>query len=174
MRRRIPLRRRAIDIALLGFFVFNLLFVSYVISLEQIVISAPASASAPLWPPRGAVALIHWWEKTYDPLLWARPAWYRATIWIDVLLFGPFYAAAIVAFARGHEWIRIPSFLWSGLMFANVTIILFDELLGEHASPHPWVVVAANASWLIVPIVMVWRMARSPHPFTEELLPSGQ
>ena len=174
MRVSIPLRRRPVDLALLGFFVFNLLFVSYVISLEQIVISNPAAFTAPAWPPRAALALIHWWEKTYDPLLWARPAWYRATIWIDVLLFGPFYAAAIVAFARGREWIRIPALVWSGLMLANVTIILFDELVGEHASSHPWVVVGANASWFIVPILMVWRMARSPHPFTEELRPAAE
>jgi hypothetical protein len=165
----IPLRRRPLDIGLLGFFVVNLLFVTYVISLEQIVIRNPAAFTQPLWPPRSAVALIHWWEQTYDPLLWARPAWYRATIWIDVLLFGPFYAAAIFAFVRGREWIRVPSLVWAGLMFANVTIILFDELLGEHATPHPGVVVAANASWFIVPIVLIWRMARSSHPFTEEL-----
>jgi len=169
MRVSIPLRRRPLDAGLLIFFVFNLLFVSYVISLEQIAIKNPAAFTPPLWPPRSAVALIHWWEKTYDPLLWARPAWYRATIWIDVLLFGPFYAAAIFAFARAREWIRVPSLIWAGLMFANVTIILFDELFGEHASPHPWIVIGSNASWLIVPIIMVWRMARTPHPFTEKL-----
>lgn len=168
MRVSIPLRRRPLDVALLGFFVFNLLFVSYVISLEQIAISNPASFTPPVWPPRAAIALVHWWEKTYDPLLWARPAWYRATIWIDVLLFGPFYAAAIVAFLRGRDWIRLPSLVWAGLMFANVTIILFDELAGAYASPHPWVVVGANLSWIIMPLVMIWRMGKSPYPFTEE------
>jgi len=103
-------------------------------------------------------------------LLWARPAWYRATIWIDVLIFGPFYAVAIYAFARGREWIRLPSVLWAGMMLANVTIILFDEVLGVHASPHPMVVLAANASWLVVPMVVFWRMARKEHPFTEEMV----
>ena len=170
MRLPIPLKRRPLDIGLLGFFVVNLLLISYVISLEQIVISNPASFVHPFWPPRSAVALIHWWEKTFDPLLWARPAWYRATIWIDVLLFGPFYAMAIYAFARGREWIRLPSVLWAGMMLANVTIILFDELLGAHASPHPMVVLAANASWLLVPMIVLWRMARKEHPFTEEML----
>jgi len=170
MRLPIPLKRRPIDLGLLGFFVFNLLFISYLISLEQIVIADPASSFRPFWPPRSAVTLIHWWEKTYDPLLWARPAWYRATIWIDALLFGPFYAAAIYAYARGREWIRTPSILWAGLMFANVTIILFDEFLGVHASPHPFVVLAANASWFVVPILVVWRMAGKQHPFTEELV----
>ena len=170
MRLPIPLKRRPLDIGLLGFFIVNLVFVSYVISLEQIVIGNPASFVHPIWPPRGALALTHWWEKTYDPLLWARPAWYRATIWIDVLLFGPFYAAAIYAFVRGREWIRLPSVLWSGMMLANVTIILFDEWLGVHASPRPLVVSAANVSWIVVPMIVFWRMARQEHPFSEELV----
>jgi hypothetical protein len=167
MRLPIPLKRRPFDIVLLGFFVFNLLFVSYVISLEQIAIGNPAAFAQPLWPPRGAIALVHWWEKNFDPLLWARPVWYRATIWIDVLLFGPFYAVAIYAFVRGREWIRTPSILWAGMMLANVTIILFEEFLGPHAAPRPWMVLAANASWLIFPLLVVWRMARSPWPFTK-------
>jgi hypothetical protein len=173
MRMPVPLKRRPLDIVLLGFFIFNLLFVSYIISLEQIAMSDPASLSFPFWPPRGAVKLIHWWEKTFDPLLWARPVWYRATIWIDVLLFGPFYAVATYAYARGREWIRTPSILWAGMMLANVTIIMSEELAGGHASPRPLVVLAANASWLIFPILVTWRMSRGPHPFTEKLvLPS--
>jgi hypothetical protein len=174
MRMPVPLKRRPLDIVLLGFFIFNLLFVSYIISLEQIVISTPPSFTPPLWPPRAAIQLIHWWEKTFDPLLWARPVWYRATIWIDVLLFGPFYAVASYAYARGREWIRTPSFLWAGMMLANVTIIMSEEILGVHASPRPLVVVAANASWLIFPILVTWRMSRGPHPFTEELLPPSE
>lgn len=170
MRLPVPLTRRPLDIGLLGFFVVNLLLISYVVSLEQIVISNPAAFVRPLWPPRSALALIHWWEKTFDPLLWARPAWYRATIWIDVLIFGPFYAAAIYAYARGREWIRIPSILWTGMMLANVTIIMFDEFLGVHASPRPMIVLAANASWVVVPMIVLWRMARKEHPFTEEMV----
>jgi hypothetical protein len=173
MRMPIPLKRRPLDVVLLGFFIVNLLFVSYVISLEQVVISNPASFTPPFWPPRAAVKLIHWWERSFDPLLWARPVWYRATIWIDVLLFGPFYAVAIYAYARGREWIRTPSLLWAGMMLANVTIILSEELAGPHASARPFVAVAANASWLIFPILVTWRMSRGPHAFTEELhLPS--
>jgi len=170
MRMPIPLSRRPLDLGLLGFFVINLLVISYVISLEQIVISNPAAFVHPVWPPRSAIALVHWWEKSFDPLLWARPAWYRATIWIDVLLFGPFYAAAIYAFVRAREWIRVPSILWAGMMLSNVIIIMFDEFLGVHASPRPLVVLAANASWFLVPILVLWRLGRTEHPFTEELL----
>lgn len=173
MRRPIPLRRRPLDAALIAFFVVNLLFTTYVVSLEQVVIADPFHFSPPAWPPEQLLQLVHWWEKSFDPLLLARPAWYRATIWLDVLLFGPFYALAIWAYATGREWIRIPSVVWASMLFTNVFIILFDELRGVHATPHPWVVVAANASWMVVPAIVVWRMARSEHPFTEEAPPGG-
>ena len=138
------------------------------VSLEQIVIADPSRFAPPPWPPGRLIALVHWWERTYDPLLLARPAWYRATIWLDVLAFGPFYAVAIYAYVRGREWIRIPSIVWASVLFTNVFIILFDELWGVHAAPRPAVVVAANGAWLVVPVVVVWRMARDAHPFTVE------
>jgi hypothetical protein len=167
MRRPIPLSRRPLDVALVAFFAVNLLFTTYVVSLEQIVIDDPFRFTPPLWPPERLLALVHWYERSFDPLLLARPAWYRATIWIDVVLFGPFYAVAIWAFVRGREWIRLPCIVWASMMFTNVFIILFDELKGVHATPHPAAVVAANAAWGLVPLVVLWRMARSAHPFTE-------
>ncbi len=167
MRVPVPLSRRPLDVALIAFFAVNLLFTTYVVSLEQIAIADPFHFVQPPWPPAPLVALVHWWEKTFDPLLLARPAWYRATIWLDVLAFGPFYAVALYAYARGREWIRLPSVVWASMLFTNVFIILFDELRGIHATPRPGAVVAANAAWLLVPVIVVWRMARE-HPFTEE------
>jgi EXPERA (EXPanded EBP superfamily) len=168
MRSPIPLSRRPLDVVLIAFFALNLFFTTYVVSLEQLVIDDPSSYVPPLWPPAPFLALIHWYERSFDPLLLARPAWYRATIWMDVLGFGPFYAFAIYALARGRDWIRIPSIIWASMMATNVFIILFDELLGVHATPHPVNVVGANGVWLLIPFVVVWRVARSEHPFTEE------
>jgi hypothetical protein len=168
MRLAIPLSRRPLDVALVAFFAVNLCFTTYVVSLEQIVIADPSRFVAPPWPPAPLLALVHWWERSFDPLLLARPAWYRATIWLDVLAFGPFYVVAIYAFTRGREWIRIPSVIWASMLFTNVFIILFDELAGVHATPAPAVVVAANAPWLVMPLVVIWRVGRSPHPFTRE------
>ena len=76
----------------------------------------------------------------------AREPWWRATIWIDVLGFGPFYAFAIYAFVKGATSSASPALMWAGVMFTNVTIILFEELLGAHATPRPGVVIAANAA----------------------------
>jgi len=167
VRTTIPLKQRPFDVVLVAFFAINLFFISYVVSLEQIAIADPFHFDYPLWPPRPAIDLIHWWEKTYDPLLLARPPWYKATIWIDDLIFGPFYAVALFAFVKGKEWIRTPSILWAGVMMANVAIILSEEAFGPHASPHFGLVAMANGWWFAFPVLVVWRMVKGgEHPFT--------
>jgi hypothetical protein len=40
-----------------------------------------------------------------------------------------------------------------------------EERFGAYAAPHFWVVLAANASWLLMPLATIWRMRRD-HPFT--------
>jgi hypothetical protein len=117
------------------------------------------------------VDLVHWYGRHYDPLLMARPQWWQMTIWIDVLYFGPFYLAAVLAFARGWDGIRVPALVWSGLMLANVTIILGEEWAGPLATPHRPMVFGANAPWLLLPLAVIWRLRRD-HPFTRPL-PAG-
>ena len=97
-------------------------------------------------------------------LLNARPVWWRATIWIDALLFGPYYAFAIYAFIRGRNWIRVPSIMFASIMLTNVTIILSEEIWGPSATPHLASVVGANASWIVAPLLVLWRMRREPFP----------
>jgi hypothetical protein len=159
-----PLSRRPWDVAFLAFWAINFGFITYMIDIEQIVIADPAHFTYPIWPPRFAVDAIHWWAQSFDPVVWARAPWYRATIWIDALVFGPFYLFAIRAFWRGANWIRIPCFVWAGMMLAIVTIILFEELRGANATPAPSIVVAANAPWLVFPFAVIWRM-RHVDPF---------
>src|SRR5678815_1236940 len=122
-----PLGQRKLDWILLGFFFVNLTFITYIVDLEQLVIADPHHFDYPPWPPRVLVDLVHWWGDTYDPLQNARPPWWRATIWIDVLLFGPFYTFALYAYAKGKAWIRLPSLLWAAVMMTNVSIIMFEE-----------------------------------------------
>ena len=59
MRRPIPLSRRRLDVALLAFFAINLLFTTYVVSLEQVIIADPARFAPPPWPPARLLALVH-------------------------------------------------------------------------------------------------------------------
>jgi len=162
----IPLARRPLDVGFIVFFLINLTFVTYVVDLEQLVIADPTHYDPPIWPPEFLLRLVHWWGSTFDPLQWARPPWWRMTIWIDVIGFGPFYVAAIYAFVKGRDWIKNFALIWAGLMFANVSIILFEEYLGPYATPAPWTVGAANLPWLIFPFFVAARVWRE-HPFTE-------
>ena len=166
MRETLPLGKRKIDIAILAYFVFNLVFITYLFDLEQIVIPDTSNWNYPIWPPRFIVDLGHWWGQRFDPLLYARPVWWRATIWIDAILFGPYYAFAIFAFVKGREWIRIPSIIYSSVMLTNVTIIMSEEFAGPHASASALVVLAANASWIAFPVLILVRMIRHDHPFS--------
>ena len=166
MRRPIPLARRPLDIGFIVFFLINLTFVTYVVDLEQLVIADPTNYTPPLWPPEILLRLVHWWGSNFDPLQWARPPWWRMTIWIDVVGFGPFYVAAIYAFVKGRDWIKNFALIWAGLMFANVSIILFEEYLGPYATPAPFIVGLANLPWLVFPFVVAARVWRD-HPFTE-------
>ena len=165
VRQPVPLRQRRIDILFLVFFALNLGFITYIVDLEQLVIAEPRHFAYPLWPPAPLVDLVHAYGTRFDPLLMARPAFWRMTIWIDVLGFGPFYAFAIYAFARGRDWIRLPALVWAGMMTANVLIILMEERYGQWATPHFPIVLALNLPWLLLPWAVIARMRR-PHPFT--------
>src|SRR5262245_56248683 len=164
----LPLRKRPADIVWILFFFVNLTFITYIVDIEQIIIDDPTRFEYPFWPPAPLVDLVHWWGRNFDPVLMARPAWWRATIWIDSLVFGPFYVFAIYAFVKGREWIRIPVIIWGSMMITVVSIILFEEMVGPHATPQPVPVLLANAPWALAPLLLIVRMARNPHPFTRE------
>ena len=165
-RRPIRLSDRKFDWVFIAFFVVNLVFITYFVDLEQVLIPDTSSFTYPVWPPKAAVNLFHWYGRTYDPLLMARPPFWRATIWLDVLLFGPYYIAAIYAFWRGKDWIRLPTIIYATMLFTNVVIILFEEKLGAWAAPSFPMVLGSNLAWLVFPVLLIIRMWPSEHPFT--------
>jgi hypothetical protein len=146
MSQTIPLSRRRGDILIVAFFLLNLLFITYIVDLEQLVIPDAAKFTYPAWPPPFMVDIIHSYGRTFDPLLIARPAWWKMTILIDVLFFGPFYSAVLIT---------------------NVAIILGEEFYGSTPAPQPLVVLLLNAPWFLMPLFIIYRMGRSLHPFTE-------
>jgi len=172
--RPLPLSKRPWDIAIIVFFCVNLFFITYIVDLEQLVIADAEHFRYPLWPPAPMIDLVHWYGHHFDPVLIARPAWWRATIWIDALFFGPFYVVAIYAYARGKDWIRLISIVWASVMLTNVSIILFEEVCGEHASPQLPRVFLSNAAWVIFPLIVLWRMWRSAHPFSSKQAAAGE
>lgn len=164
--RTIPFSQRRVDWVFVGFFLINFFFITYIVDIEQLIIHDPNHFVPPLWPPESMVRMVHWYGNSFDPLLMARPQWWQMTIWIDVLFYGPFYALAIYAFIKGKDWIRIPAIFYSGMMFADVFIILGEEVAGPHATPHLPLVLALNLPWLFMPILLTLRLRRE-HPFAE-------
>jgi hypothetical protein len=170
----LPLSKRPIDIALIVFFCVNLFFITYIVDIEQLIIADANHFQYPLWPPKSMVDLVHWYGHTFDPVLIARPAWWRATIWIDAIFFGPFYAIAIYAYWKGKNWIRFGSIMWASVMLTNVSIILFEEFYGAHASPRIDRVLLSNAAWVIFPLIVLYRMWSSVQPFAKNQEPRTQ
>jgi hypothetical protein len=165
--RTLRLRERRVDLAFIAFFLVNLLVITYIIDLEQLVIADPSHFDYPAWPPAAFIDAVHWYGRTFDPLLMARPPFWQMTIWIDVVYFGPFYALALYAFIRGRNWIRVPALVWSGMMLSNVLIILMEERFGRTPPPNFLVVVGFNLLWLLMPFAMMLRMRR-PYPFAAQ------
>lgn len=163
----VPLARRRLDVAIVVFFLVNLLFISYVVDLEQLVIANPYHFTSPVWPPAVAVRAIHWWGTHFDHDLMARPMWWKMTIWIDDLGFGPFYLVALYAYVRGREWIRIPSVVYAAMLLTNVLIILGEEYAGATPTPNFPLVLLANLPWLVFPLLIIYRMGTAAHPFTQ-------
>jgi hypothetical protein len=166
----IPFSQRRVDWIFVGFFLINLFFITYIVDIEQLIIPDPSHFQQPVWPPASMVKLIHAYGDSFDPLLMARPQWWKMTIWIDVLFYGPFYIAAIYAFLKGKDWIRIPAIFYSGMMFAGVFIILGEEKVGPHATAHFPFVLALNLPWLLMPIFLTVRL-RKEHPFAQSAAP---
>ena len=166
MRKPIPLSERRTDYIYIAFFLVNLLFITYIVDLEQLVIKDPANFKYPLWPLPFFVDMVHWWGNNFDPLQNARPMWWKATVWLDVLFFGPYYLAAIYAFIKGKDWIRIPTIIISSILFTNVFIILSEEIWGPVGATNLPLVLLANAPWFLFPVFLVWKMWKQANPFT--------
>ena len=172
-RRTLRLRERPLDVVIVAFFCVNLFFITYFVDIEQLTIADPYHFRYPIWPPHFFVNLVHSYGQRYDPLLMARPPFWKMLIWIDAVIFGPFYAVAIYAFVRGREWIRVPAVFWGGMMTTDVLVILAEERFGIYRTPHFAMVLVLNLPWLILPLVVATRMTRHAHPFTRTVAASG-
>jgi hypothetical protein len=51
-------------------------------------------------------------------------------------------------------------------MISGVIMILSEEAFGQYRTPYLAMVIAANASWIIIPLIILFRMGLNEHPFT--------
>src|SRR6266567_2600382 len=71
-----------------------------------------------------------------------------------------------VQYSKGKEWIRLPSIIYAVSMISGVIMILSEEAFGQYHTPHLALVISANASWIIFPLIILFRMGLNEHPFT--------
>jgi hypothetical protein len=71
-----------------------------------------------------------------------------------------------VQLSKGKEWIRLPSIIYAVSMISGVIMILSEEAFGQYHTSHLALVIAANASWIIFPLIILFRMGLNEHPFT--------
>ena len=55
-------------------------------------------------------------------------------------------------FWKGRDWIENPTLTRCGLMFRNVSIILFEEIVVRYATPACGAVLLANAPRFLTPM----------------------
>ena len=68
MERVIPLSRRKGDIVVLVYFWINILLITYIVDVEQIVLpDISGDWEYPLWPPAFCVDIIHFYGNNFDP-----------------------------------------------------------------------------------------------------------
>jgi len=71
-----------------------------------------------------------------------------------------------VQLPKGKEWIRLPSIIYAVSMMSGVIMILSEEAFGQYHTSHLALVISANASWIIFPLIILFRMGLNEHPFT--------
>jgi hypothetical protein len=50
------------------------------------------------------------------------------------------------------------------VMLTMVIVISAEELFGPHATPRPAVVLLANGTWALFPILVLYRLGTQPRP----------
>ena len=145
----------------MGWFVIGLA-IAFCIDFEQVLIADPAGYAAlrtkPAWPPPPCVAAIHWWGRHADPLVLARPTWYKVAIWLEILVQAPVYVLGLYAFARQRPWFRGPAVVYSLVLLTIMPIVLGEQLAGPHATPRPGLVLAVYAPWVVMPLLLLRRV----------------
>lgn len=149
------------DKALVGWFVLGTA-ITFLIDMEQVLIDDPSTYGVagpkPAWPPEPCVRAIHWWGRTADKLVLARPAWFQVAIWLEVFVQAPFYVLAILAFLRQQSWIRVPAIIYSTVLLTIMCLVLSEQYSGAHKTDKPWLVTAVYGAYVVMPIVVLARV----------------
>lgn len=159
------------DRALMGWFVLGTA-ITYLIDMEQVLVTDPAlyglpGPLTPRWPPAPCVHAVHWWGHLADKLVLARPTWYKAAIWLEVLVQAPFYVYAFIAFAQRDNRVRLPAIVYSTVLLTIMPIVLSEQYVGPHATDRPLLVTAVYGAYVLMPLIVLNRVVWRPEVFAD-------
>jgi hypothetical protein len=120
----------------------------------------------PLWPPLFVLEALVRYGRACDLLFLHNPPWYRAAMFGDIFVLGPYYLLAAYALVLRRRWIRIPTFVYAAHALTLMPLLVVEHLAGPYASPAPALVLGAYAPYWLFAALMSWRMRR-PDPFAE-------
>ena len=104
----------------------------------------------------------YWYASSFDPIFLDTPLWLRVMCAIDAFVFGPFYLVLIYAFVRRREWIRLPALCYVSAIVYSTVVYFAVELIAEAGRADLLWVVVINIPYTLVPLVVGWRVWRSP------------
>ena len=102
------------------------------------------------------------YADTFDPIFLNLPLWLRICCSLDTILFGPFYAASVYAFATGAQearWyvhVALPS--CGALAYSTLVYFAYEFIAERHRASLLWVFVI-NLPWTLAPILLLVRLA---------------
>uniref|UniRef100_A0A7S4IGQ5 EXPERA domain-containing protein n=1 Tax=Vannella robusta TaxID=1487602 RepID=A0A7S4IGQ5_9EUKA len=114
-----------------------------------------------IYPPSTFVEIMIWWGRTYNPLCLTNPLFYRTIQTINVALAGPFFLFAMINFISGHNWIRLPTLIWSSCNLYSLVIIVTEEFATAEPSA---VLLYYYAAHFFVSLLAFYRSWK-PFPF---------
>ncbi len=66
----VPLKERPLDWFIVGFFVINIVFITYLVDIEQLVVTNTSDFEYPIWPPKWLVDAAHWFARLTTRCCW--------------------------------------------------------------------------------------------------------
>lgn len=102
-----------------------------------------------------------------DPLFVDPPPFLFVAMAVSAVVWGPLYLYLVWGFLRGRNQIRVPALMYAAALSLAMVMIIAEELWSPvpgWATPQPERFLALNLPYLIVPLLLAWRM-RHPFPF---------
>jgi len=109
------------------------------------------------WPPKFFRDYVLWWCDGYDPAFCYNPPWMRFLAFLSPFLYAPFYITALYCIIRRKNWIRVPILMWAYGLLITLTLIMFEEWVGENRAKNYPIVFLANFPYWSFPFLIFWR-----------------